>query len=349
MTLEKNSKTGQGGPQTNQDTPDAKLAPPARYFPPTRGLYEVKPGLHYFGEDFGNPADDKIFQLDSEFVFYRERKLEARAERLEKYCLSDKLTTAMQARVCGFIAQKLASEYPDFFKLSSGSANSHILHCALSGERLVFAADWELRDTIFDRSALQPPYVSGLDALASQIQEDLALISVDSENGNWLSALHLCFPNHWSGAEKIGQDFTSIHEPVAGIESINHNADKIVEIMIHKGPYVRFAWGLATDRYLNHHPEPAPEHDPDIWQGRRFDPTKPELYLRVERQVIWGLPDINSSLFTIRTSFIDVNDIKAKRSQNRRLQMALESMTPASLEYKDLVGQEQAILKWLRT
>jgi hypothetical protein len=66
---------------------------------------------------------------------------------------------------------------------------------------------------------------------------------------------------------------------------------------------VRFAWGLSTDTPLNHHPEPPMNILPLQWQGRNFDPNNPRLYLRIERQVIWGLPKYEAVLFVIRTYF----------------------------------------------
>ncbi|MEH2315065.1 MAG: heme-dependent oxidative N-demethylase subunit alpha family protein [Nostoc sp.] len=48
---------------------------------------------------------------------------------------------------------------------------------------------------------------------------------------NWLSAVHLCYPNHWSAEEKIGKDFATIHALVAGMEKINRRGDAIASGM----------------------------------------------------------------------------------------------------------------------
>ena len=56
------------------------------YFPLEKGLYQVTPGLHALGTDFSNNnADRLVFQLDDNFGHYREAKIAARTESLDKY------------------------------------------------------------------------------------------------------------------------------------------------------------------------------------------------------------------------------------------------------------------------
>ena len=191
---------------------------------------------------------------------------------------------------------------------------------------------------------------SDLDALACQIQEDLAVIQRDG-NRHWLAAIHLCFPNHWAAEDKIGKTFAEIHAPVAGIEPINRQSDKLVDVMINAaGGLVRFVWGIATDDRLNHHPEPPPGFSHEEWRGRQFDPLQPLAFLRIERQTIWGFPEVEASLFTIRTYFEDLAVLKRDEpAKCAKVVSAIESMTPASLEYKGLSQSRDALLAWLRS
>jgi hypothetical protein len=180
---------------------------------------------------------------------------------------------------------------------------------------------------------------SELDAIAMKLQEDLAVIQRDGGR-HWLAAIHLCFPNHWAAEDKIGKTFAEIHAPVAGIEPINRQADKMVDAMINATEgYVRFAWGIATDNKLNHHPGNP--------RGRRFDRNNPRAFLRIERQTIWGFPDVEASLFTIRTYFEDL----AKTDPDKRAKVisAIESMSLASLAYKGLAESRDDLLAWLRS
>ncbi|KJH69567.1 heme-dependent oxidative N-demethylase family protein [Aliterella atlantica] len=316
----------------------------ACYFPPDCGRYEVKPGLMPLGVDLGNDrADKQVFQIDSNFAPYRQAKLFARAECLSKYC-----QTYSYCGVAGAIAHliitRLIREYPQYFHLERLSTGNFVLHCHLTAETLYLDADWQLQQA---QSNVIPAYISTLDALASQVQEDLAVVCRGSNGENWLRAIHLCYPNHWAAEDKIGKDFALVHAPVAGMEKINQRAGAIVNTMIERKPMVRFAWGLSTDTRLNHHPKPPLGISVEKWQGREFNLDNPRLYLRIERQTIWGLPKYDAALFTIRTYFRDCRAIKQDAVLRPKLVAALDSMTADSLVYKGLAASKSSILRWL--
>jgi hypothetical protein len=325
------------------DLPDV-----ADYFPIERGRYDVSPGLFQFGTDFGNGAQDrKLFQIDREFDRYRQNKLEARSEDLTKYYRIERYARAEGATVAQFIIMRLAKEYPQYFSISR-SGGTIGLACALTNECLRFDQEFNLVEVQGPDNPVAPAYVSALDALACQVQEDLSVISARSTGEHWVSAIHACAPNYWSPAEKAGQGFAAVHAPVAGMEQTNRAQQAMVDAMIFKGPYVRFTWGLTTDRYLNHHPNPAPGHDPLLWRGRHFSLQSPHLYLRAERQVSWGFPEIGCALFTIRTYLTDCAILKEDPDKRKSLVSAIDGMSDAQLAYKGLVNQAGDIINWLR-
>ncbi|BAY89113.1 MULTISPECIES: heme-dependent oxidative N-demethylase family protein [unclassified Tolypothrix] len=310
------------------------------------GRYEVKPGMMAFGTCFGNAeADGQVFQIDENFAHYRQAKLLARAERLSKYYQTHKYSKAVAGAIARLIVERLTQDHPQYFDYQKSTANTLIFRSQLTQETLYLDADWQLQRV--ENSSVFPTYSSTLDALASQMQEDLTVICRGRDGCNWLSAVHLCYPNHWSAEEKIGKNFAEIHQPVAGMEKINRRADAIANTMISCKPMVRFAWGLSTDTRLNHHPEPPPNLSVSQWQGRDFDAQNPQLYLRIERQVIWGLPEYEAALFTIRTYFRDCSLIKKDSLLRVKLCAAIESMSPESLFYKGLVDSKASILNWL--
>ncbi|MGV0024870.1 heme-dependent oxidative N-demethylase family protein [Phormidesmis priestleyi] len=311
-----------------------------RYFPLANGRYEVKPGLYTLGTDFGNgQADQQVFQFDENFADYRSVKLRDRAERLEKYYQTCNYSDQLATAVSRLIVDRLTHEHPDRFHLQN-LEDEFILNCTLTGEILHFDKALRLLNT-----TANPPYISALDALAAQIQEDVAVICRANDR-DWLSAIHLCAPNYWSAEQKIGKTFAEIHSPVAGIERLNQRSSAIVNTMISRSAWVRFAWGLTTDTRLNHHPKPPPDISQADWQGRCFDPLNPRLYLRIERQVIWGLPDLDAALFTIRTYFRDCQTLDGEMRE--KLAEAISSMSSQSLVYKGLSESQQAILTWLK-
>lgn len=316
----------------------------ACYFPLDNGRYEVKPGLMPLSSNLGNDRiDQQVFQIDSNFAHYRQAKLTARRERLSKYYQTYNYSGVAGA-IAHLIIARLTQEYPQYFYLERLSTGNALLHCHLTAETLYLDAYWQLQQS---QSNVKPAYESTLDALACQVQEDLAVVCRGSDGANWLSVIHLCYPNHWAAEDKIGKDFALVHAPVAGMEKINQSAGAIVNTMIEREPMVRFAWGLSTDTRLNHHPNPPLGIQVKQWCGREFNINNPRLYLRIERQIIWGLPEYQAALFTIRTYFRDCKVIKQDAVLRPKLVAALDSMTADSLVYKGLAERKNSILRWL--
>jgi len=323
------------------------LPSPARYFPLDKGIYEVAPNLRNFGMDFGNGLQDqRVFQLDSEFNEYRRNKLACRSERLDKYVLTHQLTKEVECGVHEFFVMRLLKDWPQLFSLSFLEGQRK-LNCALTGEKILFSSSWDWIGV--EDSSIYPPYVSGLDALACQIQEDIAITSRNEQRRDgWLSALHLCSPSHWSPEAKIGRNFADVHRPIAGSEKMIQTGAQLVDGSIRKGPYVRFVWGFGTDSRLNHHPEAPPDWNPSEWKGRVFDKNSQgsPFILRLERQLLYGLPHLNAYFFGIHVYFIEGREIRNNEKERELLRSALLSMTPQSLEYKGLGECLQDVIDW---
>ena len=326
------------------------LPSPARYFPPHTGRYDVAPGLKPLGTPFGNgAADERLFQIDTGFAEYRQNKQACRAERLTKYVVQDALPPAVSTAVADFLAARFAAEYPSLFLLRRESDGSGTLHCRLAGERLRFDGQMGLAG-VHGAPAAVPPYASAFDALCMQVPEDVAVVCTSPERGDWIAALHLCSPSHWGAEAKAGKSFADAHAPVPGMAKVNAAAAALMEAMIYKGPWVRFVWGFGADRRLNHHPEPPPGVLADVWRGQALDPAgRPPFFLRVERQCLWGLPEVDAAIFTIRISFVDGEAIRANAVERSQLCAALRSMTPESRRYKNVAERADEIITWLET
>jgi hypothetical protein len=201
----------------------------------------------------------------------------------------------------------------------------------LTGDRLAFDAETRL-------VRQNGRYVDALDALACQVQEDLAVVSVDGGR-HWLSAAHVCLPNGWAPADKIGRPFADVHEPVAGMAEMNRRGDEFARVMVGAvDGLVRFAWGVTFDDALNHHPDRP---------RTPFDPAQPRAFVRVERQTIWGLPAVGAALFTIRTYVYDVEQFRADPALRGPLAAALRAMTDESRSYKGLGEHFGELLAWV--
>ncbi len=296
-----------------------------KYLPFLDGKYSTAPGLTAMAKA-GHPADRLVFQLDEQYDTYIKNKSECREEDIHKYYVTADLRRETEAADNRHIVQQLVAEYPAVFTWK-GHDGQHTLLNAHTGDSLQWAEDWI--DT------RHPGYLSLFDGLCNQVQEDVAICQLEGDR-DWLAAIHLSAPNHWAPAEKTGKPFGAVHGAVPGMEKLNQQYIKMLETAVQKGPFFRFAWGLATDTRLNHHPDPRPGCDRATWQGRSISAGGGQLYLRVERQTINGLPHCNAFLFTIRTYFYAVDELTA--AEKKALFMAVESMSPQSLEYKGLKG-----------
>ena len=344
-----------------------ELPSPARYFPLDKGLYEVAPGLHPLGRDFGNgPLDAQLFHVTRAFPRYRAQKLRCREERFGKYVGEHALAPEVSCAVNRFLVTRLVAEHPSLFAIeresgvAAGRAHEpsreqaveldgpFTLACAHTGDRIPFGADLELREGAPEASGFH----SAFDALCMQFESDLAVVRAEGAGEtfrDWLARIHLCAPSHWAAEDKLGLPFTAIHAPIPHIQKVNAAAESLVRAMIHRGPYVRFVWGFATDDRLNHHPEPPPGEDPGAWRGRAFDEARAPspFLLRVERQVTVGIPEASASLFGIHVSFIEGAEIRANERERALFASALRSLSPASRVYKSIEGSLDRVLAYL--
>lgn len=309
------------------------LQKPAQYFPFHTGKYNTQPNLSLLGKGFGNQqSDGLVFQIDENFKTYHQNKLQCRKENLEKYHLVSSLQSNTLTAINQFLIKKLVLEYPHFFHLENNQ-----LRCYLTNDILNWDENYQLHHSSI--------YISLFDALAHQVQEDLAVVQLTSED-DYLMLIHLCAPNYWSPEEKIGKNFASIHYPVAEMKDLNQRYRPMLETIVKKtSTYVRFAWGLTTDKQLNHHPTAPPSISQSDWEGRSFDLENPELFVRIERQTLTGFPKMNAFLFTIRTYFEEVKSLE--KSQIIPLKQALFSMSEATLDYKGLTKDFSNISRYL--
>lgn len=312
---------------------------PLDYFPLRDRPFEFSVGLRALADDPANRYE-RVIQLDNQWPRYRRAKLKARRECLDKYLCAAHLSEAVESHAASLLLKRLSQEYPMYFHLDSGVS---ILSCRLTGERLIF--DSALRLIEADGSKTAPTYRDALDALCCQIQEDLAIVELRNDQAI-ITYLHLCLPNYWAAADKIGRGFTEAHAPVPVMDKINAKAHQLINSLLTKGPFERFTWGLTCDNRLNHHPSPPPRWNAETWHGRRFDPQHPALYLRIERQVTLPCPKVNAFLFMIRTYCRAVKTLC--RAEIERLLGAIQTMPPAILAYKGLAADRDRIIAWLQ-
>lgn len=313
------------------------------YFPLENGRYEVKPGLYPLGTDFGNgQLEHRTFQIDTNYDKYIREKRQALNNKIENYYCTFNPSLSTLVRICSYIAYQLNKEYPTFYSLETNSDQITLL-CRpigkLKPKKIVIPINYSATNLNL--------LLSVMNQLLLIIQEDIAIVELTDEADDFISLLHLCFPNYWSATEKIGKSFIDAHKPVPEMQSIQKRSKQLISALIEKGPFVRFAWGLSTDDRLDHHFESDTKSFQNSETDKLFNSRDPKLYLRVERQVITGFSDVNSFMFTIRTYIYNVAELKRNVKKRDALISALGTMSEATLKYKGLFNSKDLILEWL--
>lgn len=305
-----------------------------KYLPFLTGKYSTAPGLAAIEK---NPvlSEKFIFQVDDQYMDYITSKEACRKENIYKYYCTSRLAAKTISKINQYIATQLCKEYPDNFAYTENSSQFSMVN-SVTGETIIWKDDWV--------NVEGDKYVSLFDALCSQVQEDVAVVQMQ-EGEDWLTAIHLCSPNHWSPTEKCGRNFADIHQPIPGMDKTMQQHPKMLSAIIQKGPFTRFAWGIATDNRLNHHPTPPAGIDSEFWNGRLEGDDSTKFFVRTERQNLVGFSEENAFLFTIRTYFYDIDELD--KNEKALLWEAIETMPYESKIYKGVDKMEAELKKKL--
>lgn len=303
-----------------------------RYLPFLSGIYSTAPGLVSTTKAEGHNA--LIFQIDESYLSYLSNKKDCRQESIHKYYCEARLQSETMRNVNQYLVKQFVQEYPQRFSVNY--TDRHFVNNT-TREEFWWNEDW--------LSTKGNSHESLFDALCCQVQEDIAVVQLTNDD-DWLTAIHLCSPNHWAPTEKIGRPFSAIHAPVPGMEKTLQHYRRMLESVVHAStPFTRFAWGVATDSRLNHHPIAPPDRDNTNWQGRTHDENNGWL-IRTERQNLIGLTEANAFLFTIRTYFYRVHELNPQ--EKNLLLKALQSMSAEALQYKGLTGSVRLLEEFLK-
>lgn len=324
------------------------MRPPALYRPFLSGTYSVSAGLFRLGEQpipwrEDGQSEAHTFALDREYPRFVASKTAAHRRALHEYAGEAALSPELREGALTHIARTLAADSQGLIHWQGRTLRNDLLGWEAELE-LRWGAVGPLRRFGAPHAGLvadiQP--VNALDFLGLNTQEDLALIA-RGPGGDWLAATHVLSPQHWDPRDKLGRDFVAVHAPVAGSGPLNATAPRLVDAVITRGPFVRFAWGLSLEDRLDHHPAAPP--GADRRPGSRFDPDA--AFVRVERQTLTGFAAAQGALFTIRPLTTPLREAAATPAQAAALAQALRSMTPEQVGYKGLGSWLPGLLRWL--
>ncbi len=331
--------------------------PPRRTPFMVRDRFEIKADLYPLPGTYNGQFESGHFAVDAEYdreLALKLDLLETHAERVR--CIEpvhlERLADA-QWRTLGLFA----AEYPSLAReIAGGVVLPHYgvrLLAPTAAERIcplvVRDEPSPLGRRVADWLERQPGIARLVDAVALCCQEDLVIMQGTEPNRDLAESLHVCFPSGWDPREKLAGTFARIHQPVAESEKLVAAAPNVMKALLTKGPYLRFAWGVTLNPALDNHPEtsrPAwnPRWDFDL------DDLADHLYLRMERQTTFAMPEIERGLFTIRV-YVDplLERLERDPSLADRLHFMISHCSPAVLEYKGMARLAPPLLRWLES
>jgi len=291
---------------------DTTLPDIPRYRPFHKGIYTTTPSLIPLGTDFGNGVLDAIpLQLDKGTAALIANKHQIQAYR-PLILMSDISESVAAAGI------QLLSDERDIAQTAVGD---------------VYPVTTQLHESWLETTSTLE---SRFHALSLAIGEDIAIVEIDSEGNDRNAVMSIAAPSRWAPEEKIGRSFVATHTPVPNMEKTLAVAAKLQQMLLERGPFVRFTWGISTTAALDTHPSVT---EPPYAGG--------DAWLRTERQVIRRIPERNAFLFTIRVMVEPLSDIRKSVTDASALAAALRSMDEKSRIYKSVDGHVDALCAYL--
>lgn len=188
------------------------------------------------------------------------------------------------------------------------------------------------------------PHVEGvrpeLSDLAVTIQED-TLLMVRNDEHWYLAGGVLMFPDQWTLPNKIGKSMAGIHEPTDGYdELLEAKADQFLDRLSPGRLVKRRNWFVHDDptHFLSAHVDQREITNPSEVEG---------LWVRSERQTLRRLERTNTIVFTVKTQFAPLVEVKSRPEVAAGLVTFLEQASDRSLDNKNVAGRAGAVVAYL--
>jgi hypothetical protein len=211
------------------------------------------------------------------------------------------------------------------------------------------AAHAPLRETIElaqSLGAIVPQGPTPWDQLLSlgRVWEPDFVWMVPTDAATWaLAGGAVCFPSSWSMPEKLGQPLSEIHTPVPGLNpALEKQIDTFLNRMQPGQAWFRENAGFSRDNQRNHLPSRP---------RQRLDATVKvaEVFIRVEHQLLYKLPQSGAILFGIRVEVFPLQQLLADPLATARLRRMLATLTPDKAHYKGISASLDRLIEILES
>jgi len=174
-------------------------------------------------------------------------------------------------------------------------------------------------------------------------EEDFAVLDGTIGTLPWLC---VCVPSHWAPEDKLGLDFAALHGPVADNHALVAASRQLVELVTAGERWERYVWTISPSARYDQHPRRHPRMPwPAIADPEAF---ARQCWLRAERQTFLPVGQgTHQAVFAIRVMLQPLAQAVRAPMQAQRMRDSLASMSQAVLEYKNLAGARERLLRWL--
>lgn len=180
-----------------------------------------------------------------------------------------------------------------------------------------------------------------LKAIAQFWEPDIVWMHPDSEGTYRLMGGIVCFPSSWAIREKLGLPMRDVHDPVPALNAtLSRQVDTFLSKQVAGVPWRRENWSLARDGNLNHH----------VSRSRaRLDASikSEEVFIRLEHQLLYRLPQSGSILFGIRLEIIPLGEVLADHLAATRLLRIIRTIPETAAAYKGFASARPALIEML--
>jgi hypothetical protein len=179
-----------------------------------------------------------------------------------------------------------------------------------------------------------------IESLGRVLEPDFVFLQ-GTEGGPVIVGGVVCFPSSWALPEKMGLTLDQTHGPVPGLNAqLAQRVRTALDRLVPGSAWERDNWGMARDGNRNHHPSRP---------RQRLDATvePDEIWLRVERQILYRLPKTGGLLFGIRVETCPWHEFAVQDEVISGLRWGLETMSAEVAAYKGLAAARTRILELL--
>ena len=177
---------------------------------------------------------------------------------------------------------------------------------------------------------------------ARLVQEDLVVMQrIDDQ---WvLAAGVVCFPTHWSVADKVGLPLDGIHAPVAHYErELRARVDRFHDRLDPDRPAWRRNWFVLPTNELH-----LPGFGHQLHAGASIESDGSPMWIRSERQTLRRLARTDAIVFTIRVQQAPLGVLRTRPEVAARMLAAIGSWDREKRLYTSTGGVLDELTAWL--